>query len=207
MDFWTSYMIVMSISAVAMISPGPDFLIVLRNSLGLGRKHGIATAIGIGSGLSVHMAYCIMGIGLIISQSIMLFSAIKYIGALYLLWLGYKSIKSKGWAIDAMAAQNKKKSVGKAFAEGFITNAFNPKATMFFLALFTQVIAPETPLSWQFIYGLSIIVLASLWFSFISVVLTHAKLRAALAKFSKWIDRVTGVMLIGLGIKIFTEKV
>lgn len=86
----------MSISFVAMISPGPDFLIVLRNALGLGRKHGIATALGIGSGLSIHMAYCIMGIGLIISQSIMLFSAIKYIGAAYLLWLGYKSVKSKG---------------------------------------------------------------------------------------------------------------
>ncbi len=199
-------MIVMSISFVAMISPGPDFLIVLRNALGLGRKHGIATALGIGSGLSIHMAYCIMGIGLIISQSIMLFSAIKYIGAAYLLWLGYKSIKSKGWAIEAKSAQNKQKSVGKAFAEGFITNAFNPKATMFFLALFTQVIAPETPISWQFIYGISIIGLASMWFTVVSIVLTHAKLRAVLAKFSKWIDRVTGGMLIGLGIKIFTEK-
>ncbi|MAY99273.1 MAG: lysine transporter LysE [Micavibrio sp.] len=199
-------MIVMSISFVAMISPGPDFLIVLRNALGLGRKHGIATALGIGSGLSIHMAYCIMGIGLIISQSIVLFSAIKYIGAAYLLWLGYKSVKSKGWAIEAKSAQNKQKSIGKAFAEGFITNAFNPKATMFFLALFTQVIAPETPISWQFIYGLSIIGLASIWFTTVSVVLTQPKLRAVLAKFSKWIDRVTGVMLIGLGIKIFTEK-
>jgi RhtB (resistance to homoserine/threonine) family protein len=206
MDFVTSYLIVMSVSFVAMVSPGPDFLIVLRNALGLGRKHGIVTALGIGAGLSIHMAYCLMGIGLVISQSILLFSAIKYAGAAYLLWLGYKSIKSKGWSIDASAAKNKQKSLKKAFAEGFITNAFNPKATMFFLALFTQVIAPETPFSWQLIYSISIIIVAAIWFSTVSIVLTHTTLRAALARFSKWIDRVTGVMLIGLGLKIITEK-
>lgn len=207
MDFLTSYFIVISISVVAMISPGPDFLIVLKNALGLGRKHGVVTALGIGCGLSIHMSYCVFGIAVVISQSIMLFSAIKYLGAFYLLYLGYKSIKSKGWFIEAGDVQDKDKSLAKAFRQGFITNAFNPKATMFFLALFTQVIAPETPLSWQLIYGLTIIVIASVWFSIVAVVLTNPLLRQSLAKFSQWIDRVTGALLIGLGIKIFTEKV
>ncbi|MAS87078.1 MAG: amino acid transporter [Micavibrio sp.] len=206
MDFLANYLIIISISIVAMISPGPDLLIVLRNSLGLGRKHGIATALGIGSGLIIHVTYCVLGIAFIISQSIMMFSVIKYVGAAYLLWLGYKSLKSKGWAVDPEKAKNKQKTVFAAFREGFITNAFNPKATMFFLALFTQVVAPNTPMSWQLLYGVTIIALACIWFSIVSVVLTNPQLRSILSKFSVWIDRVTGVLLVGLGLKIITEK-
>lgn len=206
MDFLSAYLIVMSVSFIAMVSPGPDFLVVLKNSLGLGRKHGIVTAIGIGAGLLIHVTYCIFGIAVVISQSVMLFNIIKYAGALYLLWLGFKALKSKGWKIEASAAKNKEKTLWNVFAEGFITNALNPKATMFFLALFTQVIAPETPLSWQIVYGISIMTMATLWFSTVSLVLTNATLRQKLAKISLWIDRVTGVMLVALGVKIMAEK-
>lgn len=206
MEFWPSYLIVISISFIAMVSPGPDFLIVIRNALGLGRRHGIFTSIGIALGLMVHVAYSVFGIALIISQSILVFNIIKYLGAAYLLWLGYKSLKSKGWKMEAQAAQNKEKSVWKAFKEGFITNALNPKATMFFLALFTQVVAPETPFLWQLSYGITIIVMAGLWFSFVTLVLTNERIRKALSRASIWIDRITGLMLIGLGFKIITEK-
>lgn len=206
MDFLSTYLIILTATFIAMVSPGPDFLITMRNALGVGRMSGIATAIGIGCAIFVHVAYSVVGIAVLISQSILLFNIIKYCGAAYLIWVGIGAFRSKGWEMAVEKAKNKQKSLKKSFAEGFVTNVLNPKATLFFLALFTQVIAPETPLSWQLIYGTSIAVMVMGWFSTVSVLLTQSKIRAKLSAMSVWIDRVTGVMFIALGLKIATEK-
>jgi RhtB (resistance to homoserine/threonine) family protein len=206
MDFLSTYLIILSVTFIAMASPGPDFLITLRNALGVGRASGIATAIGIGCAIFVHVAYSVVGIAVLISQSIIIFNIIKYIGAAYLIYMGVMALRSKGWEMHVEKAKNKTKTLKRSFIEGFVTNVLNPKATLFFLALFTQVIKPETPLSWQLIYGTSIAIVVMAWFSIVSVTLTQAEIRAKLSKISIWIDRLTGVMLIGLGLKIATEK-
>ena len=206
MEFWALYFIILSATLVAMISPGPDFLITIRNALGIGRLAGVVTAIGIGLAIFIHVGYSIFGIALIISQSIILFNIIKYIGAVYLIYCGVMALKSKGWEMSAEKAKNKQKTLKRCFIEGFMTNALNPKATLFFLALFTQVLTPETPLSWQIIFGSSIAVMVGIWFSFVSVILTQAKIRQKLSRISIWIDRVTGAMFIALGLRIASEK-
>lgn len=206
MDFISTYIIILSVTFIAMASPGPDFLITMRNALGVGRESGIATAIGIGCAIFVHVAYSVLGIALIISQSIIIFNIIKYIGAAYLIYMGVMALRSKGWEMNVEKARNKTKTLTRSFVEGFVTNVLNPKATLFFLALFTQVIQPETPLSWQLIYGTSIAIMVMAWFSIVSVALTQAKIRAKLSAISIWIDRMTGAMFIGLGLKIATEK-
>jgi len=206
MDFISTYLIILSVTFIAMASPGPDFLVTMRNALGVGRASGVATAIGIGCAIFVHVAYSVVGIAVLISQSIIIFNIIKYIGAAYLIYMGAMALRSKGWEMQVEKAKNKTKTLKRSFVEGFVTNVLNPKATLFFLALFTQVISPETPLSWQLIYGTSIAIMVMGWFSIVSVTLTQAKIRAALSKISIWIDRVTGVMFIALGLKIAMEK-
>jgi RhtB (resistance to homoserine/threonine) family protein len=206
MDFISTYIIILTATFIAMVSPGPDFLITMRNALGVGRASGIATAIGIGCAIFVHVGYSVVGIAVLISQSILLFSIIKYLGAAYLIWMGIGALRSQGWEMAVEKAKNKHKSLKKSFTEGFVTNVLNPKATLFFLALFTQVIAPETPLSWQLIYGTSIALVVMAWFSTVSVLLTQPKIRAKLSAMSIWIDRVTGGLFIALGLKIATEK-
>lgn len=206
MDFISTYIIILTATFIAMVSPGPDFLITMRNALGVGRASGIATAIGIGCAIFVHVGYSVVGIAVLISQSILLFSIIKYCGAAYLIWMGIGALRSKGWEMAVEKAKNKHKSLKKSFVEGFVTNVLNPKATLFFLALFTQVIAPETPKSWMAIYGTSIALMVMIWFSIVSVLLTHATIRAKLSAMSVWIDRVTGGLFIALGLKIATEK-
>ena len=207
MEFFTTYLIIMTATFVALISPGPDFLITMRNALGVSRASGIATAIGVGAAIATHVAYSVFGIALLISQSILLFSIIKYLGAAYLLYCGVMAMRSKGWEMTAEKAINKTKSLKKSFIEGFVTNVLNPKATLFFLALFTQVLTPETPLSWQLAYGLSLMVMVAAWFSFVAVVLTHKKIRAKLSAVSIWIDRVTGGLFILLGLKVAFSKI
>jgi len=207
MDFISTYLIIMTATFVTMVSPGPDFLITLRNALGVGRASGIATAIGVGMGIFVHVAYSVLGIAVIISQSVILFNIIKYLGAAYLVWAGICALRSKGWSVDHVEkAKNNQKTKLKCFVEGFVTNVLNPKATLFFLALFTQVIKPETPLSWQITYGTSIAIMVMMWFSIVAVGLTHAKIRMKLSSMSIWIDRMTGGFFILLGLRIAAQK-
>jgi RhtB (resistance to homoserine/threonine) family protein len=209
MDFLSTYLIIMTATFVALISPGPDFLITMRNALGVGRASGIATAIGVGAAIATHVAYSAFGIALIISQSVMVFNIIKYLGAAYLIYCGVMALRSKGWDMAAAQAKakNKDKSLKRSFVEGFVTNVLNPKATLFFLALFTQVLTPDTPMSWQVIYGLSLMVMVAAWFSFVAVVLTHEKIRQKLSSVSIWIDRVTGGLFIALGLKVALSKI
>ena len=206
MDILTGSLIIFSLVLIAAVSPGPDLLIVLRNSLGAGRKSGIQTAFGIALGIYIHIGYSMLGIALIISQSILLFNIIKYAGAAYLLWLGYKALRSKGWKISSDPANNTSKTFWQSFSQGFITNALNPKATLFFLALFTQVLEPTTPLGVQFWYGTICALTAMAWFSCVAIALTHVKVRQKLASVSLWIDRATGLAFIALAARVATAK-
>src|SRR3989344_3197595 len=149
------------ISLLAAMSPGPDFVVVTKNSLLGSRRTGLFTAVGVGFGILLHVAYSLLGIGFVISQSILLFSIIKYIGALYLLYLGYKLLRAKKTVSSEIGVNDSKVAISAlgALREGFLTNALNPKATLFFLSIFTQVIGPETPLLLQATLGAEVAVI------------------------------------------------
>ena len=140
MEYLSEWLILVAVFGIAVISPGPDFIMAIRNSVIYSRKAGIFTALGFGLGVAVHVAYSIVGIAALIAQSVMAFTVIKYIGAAYLIYIGVKSLRSKGFqkTIDTHEKSDSKKDMSalEALRSGFITNLFNPKATMFFLALF-----------------------------------------------------------------------
>lgn len=201
---WLSFV---GIFSVAVISPGPDFVMTVRNSLSFSRAAGIYTALGLGLGIVVHVAYTLLGLTAIISKSILVYNAIKWAGAAYLIYIGYHAITSKGLDKKGFEESLKDKSSKvisnkQAFISGFMTNLLNPKTALFFLAVFSQVIGPETPLFWKLLSGASASVIITLWFSSVAIFLTGSTIRNIFLKFSKWIDRVCGVVLVGLGIKI-----
>lgn len=145
-EFWLNWILLASVFGVALISPGPDFVMAVRNSILYTRKTGIFTAAGFGLGVGVHIFYTLVGIAAVISQSIFLFSLIKYAGAAYLFYIGFKALRSKGFHASAAGASSKSQSLSpvQALWSGFLTNLLNPKATLFFLAVFTQFIGPHT---------------------------------------------------------------
>ncbi len=210
-EFWFQWILLVGIFSMALASPGPDFVIAVRNSIMHSRKIGVMTAIGFALGVLVHMAYTLMGFAVIISQSVVLFSIIKYLGAAYLFYVGLQALRSQGFEENQ---KNKKQgskaiklmSVKKALWNGFLTNVLNPKATMFFMAVFSQFISVDTPLSVQFFYASTCVVMTGLWFSFVAIILTNQRIKAKFLKFTKWIDRVCGILLIGLGIKLALTK-
>lgn len=192
---------------VALASPGPDFVMAVRNSVLYSRKAGIFTAIGFGLGVAIHVTYCLAGLAIVISQSVIVFNILKWIGAAYLFYVGYKAMKSRGFDAPVDAGQERPQMTPlKALKSGFITNLFNPKATLFFLALFTQILSPDIAFMAKAIYGVTCIVMTMLWFSIVATVLTTPKIRAAFLKMSKWIDRVCGTLFIGLGLKLALTK-
>jgi RhtB (resistance to homoserine/threonine) family protein len=195
------------IHLLAVISPGPDFIMISRNSLIYSWKVGLYSSIGLALGNLVHITYSLIGIGLIISKSILLFTIIKFFGAFYLIYIGYKCLKSKS---NQQQINNTKEryNIGKlaAIRMGFLTNVLNPKATLFFLSLFTQVIGINTPKITQILYGVEMSVMTFLWFAFVAYILSHNLIQTKFILIQHYLERAFGVILIGLGIKVMTSS-
>ena len=206
--YWAEFLTVALIHLLAVASPGPDFAVVVRESVAHGRKAGTYTAMGVGTAIFLHVGYSLLGIGLIISQSIVLFNALKWAAAGYLLYIGFKALRAKpASASDAPVnvAAGERTARG-AFTSGFITNGLNPKATLFFLSLFTVVINPHTPLWVQAGYGVYLAVATGLWFCLVARLFSQARVRAGFARMGHWFDRAMGGVLVALGLKLaFTE--
>jgi threonine/homoserine/homoserine lactone efflux protein len=145
----------------------------------------------------------LVGIGLIISKSIVLFSIIKLLGAGYLIYIGYRSLRSKPNKLSEEQL-SRKNELGKfaAIKMGFLTCALNPKVTLLFLGLFTQVINPDTPIAIQLLYGLEMIVMTFFWFSLVASVLSHQAVKARFNAMHHKVEKVFGIILIALGVKI-----
>ncbi|PIR21426.1 MAG: amino acid transporter [Deltaproteobacteria bacterium CG11_big_fil_rev_8_21_14_0_20_47_16] len=197
------FLTVATVHLLAVMSPGPDFVMISRNSLVYSRKTGICSAIGLGLGILVHITYCLLGIGLIISKSIVLFSIMKYLGAAYLLYIGWKSITSKSHhQQNHHEVRQPDPSTLSAIRMGFFTNVLNPKATLFFFALFTQVISAQTPITIQIIYGTYMAIATAVWFTIVALILSHHHIKQRFTRIQHHVERVLGVVLIALGIKV-----
>lgn len=188
---------------IALISPGPDFIVACRNSIQYFRKIGLWTAVGFGIGVCVHMSYAFFGLTWMISQSDILFTTMKYLGAVYLIYLGVSSLFLKNTKIDLKTDQRVSKIKWyTATKVGLLTNLLNPKASLFFLSLFTIVIGPEVNLTVMAILALILFSTTVLWFSLVAVFLTHQKMRYLFEENQKSINRLFGVILIIIGIRI-----
>ena len=198
---------ILLIHFLAVISPGPDFFMAIKNSLTYSRKIGIFTSVGFGLGIGVHVFYSIAGVALLISKSIVIFSTIKYLGVAYLLYVGVKSLLAKPTYLQIEKQKHKKEITPiKAIFQGFITNVLNPKATLFFLSLFTLVITPETSTETITIVSLAMIVNTILWFTFVSIFLTQKRIRKAYNQYQGYFSKFFGGVLIALGLKIAFSK-
>jgi RhtB (resistance to homoserine/threonine) family protein len=196
--------------ALAVISPGPDFAIVLRQSVVHGRRVALATSAGIGSGIVVHVLYSVLGLGLLLRTSPRVLEVIQIVGAAYLLWLGIQSLRARPRSDVAAEASPQVDASGvgvrRAFITGFLTNATNVKATWFFLSVFTVVVSPQTPRWLQGAYGAWMAVTTTLWFSLVSFGFSQPAVRRAFLRRGHWFDRAMGVVLIALAVRLALSR-
>jgi|TARA_R110000803_G_scaffold12322_2_gene35692 threonine/homoserine/homoserine lactone efflux protein len=215
------------ITVLAVISPGPDFAMVTRIALTRGRRAGVFCAIGIGSGVSVHLAYTLIGLGVLFASNIWVLNSLRYLGAAYLIWLGLsalwpdirkllghaKAANTMDVSANIAASQPAGTSApgtdqtrnGSAFWVGFACNALNPKTMLFIVSLFSQVISPDTPIIQEIGYGIYIAVCHMFWFGLVAVALTLPAVQARISAIKIWIERAVGLCLAGLGIKLLAS--
>ncbi len=206
--YFMQWIALAAVCLTAAVSPGPDFVLAVRNALIYSRRIGLYTAAGFGLSLLVHTTYTVLGFAALIAQSVFLFTLIKYAGAAYLFYLGVQALRSRGANAAQMdgtfARKDDRPQVTglAALRMGFLTNLLNPKASLFFLAVFSQIVRPDTPAFWLVLYGLTCAAIVAGWFSLVACVLTVPKTRNAFLKITKWIDKTCGVLLIGLSVKV-----
>ncbi|MBY4869293.1 LysE family translocator [Burkholderia sp. Bp9017] len=201
----TEWIVVVTITLLAVISPGPDFAMVTRNSLMLSRRAGLLTAWGIGLGVTIHVSYTLLGVGLLIRQSLLLFNAIKLVGAIYLIYLGAKMLAARP-AGSRPATHVAPLSDLAALRTGFLTNALNPKTTVFVVSLFMQAVRPDTPLLVQIGYGLFIALTHAGWFSLVAICFSAEAVRDRVLSLRHWIDRTFGILLVGFGVMLAVAR-
>ena len=203
-NYWPEFLSVALAHLLAVASPGPDFAIVLRQSITHGRRTALWTSIGIGTGILLHITYSLLGLGLLIRSSSFWFSGVKYAGAAYIAWLGIQALRAKprDTQSDQGDGPRKPPATHGAFLTGFLTNALNPKATLFFLSLYVMLVSPQTPRWVQAGYGLWMAAATMAWFCLVSVLFTKPEVRNKFLRHGHWIDRALGVVFLGFAAKL-----
>ena len=201
---------------LAVMSPGPDFAVVSRHAISFGRRCALFTSVGVGCAIMVHIGYTLVGIGLLISQTPWVFDIFKFVAAAYLCYIGWGALQSPKPAEseqhksheqqfaekDALAPSDR-----KSFVMGFMTNGLNPKATLFFLSLFTVIVAIDTPMEVKVFYGIYMSIATAAWFCFLSIILTLANVRGFFLLRGYLFDRIMGIILILLAIKLVFSSI
>ena len=203
-----NFYLFLTVSLLINLSPGPDMIYTAARSLSQGIKAGIFSALGIFVGCLFHTAAAVFGLSKIIEESVLLFSIIKYAGAAYLIYLGIRSIlggKKTKKEIDSLPILTSR----KIFFQGMLTNILNPKVAIFFLSFLPQFINPEST------YLKEQIAFLGLWFdvqgaaALMVVACAVGAFKNILQKkptFWNWQEKITGLILLGLGVKMFFTK-
>lgn len=194
------------ITILAVISPGPDFAMVTRNSYSYGRRSGLVSAVGVAFGVQLHVFYTVFGIAVVISHSPVLFLAMKFFGAAYLIYIGYKSLTNKS-RVTLDLSNRGQLSLWAAFRNGFLTNALNPKTMLFVVSSYTQVVKPGSPFGVDLAYGAFMSLAHLAWFSLVAIFFSSEVLRKAMLEKQRLVDRVIGTALISLGLSLMLTAV
>ncbi|WP_160107849.1 LysE family translocator [Pseudomonas izuensis] len=199
-NYLGEFLALATIHFLAVVAPGPDFAVTIRQSVRFGRWVGICTALGIGAGISVHVLYTLLGVGALMHATPWLLTVAKVIGGAYILYLGISLLRSKPKSVlegekDADEPVIEQ-TLLKAFSTGFLTNATNPKATLFFLAIFTTLISTTTPLEIQALYGIWMCFVNASWFVIVALFFSSSKVRLLFLRMGHWFERTMGVILI-----------
>lgn len=196
------------IAALLVMSPGPNGVLIAKTVPTSGKTAGFANVAGFVAAFYLHGALSVLGISLILVQSGQAFFIVKMLGAIYLCWIGLKALRDalSGMSrTQTIAPAKSQRTIKNAFVEGFLTNALNPKVSMFYLAAFPQFVSQtegvvSTSLLLIFIHSM----LNLVWFAAMVLLFSRLTKVAQSGSFQRWLKSVTGVVFIGFGLKLAT---
>ncbi|ALV49998.1 LysE family transporter [Streptomyces althioticus] len=197
----TEVLAVAVITVLAVIAPGADFAMVVRNSYLYGRRTGLLGAAGVAAGVLVHVTYTMLGVGLLIASSAFLFTVVKLTGAAYLVYIGVRTFRTRAEVTVDLEHRTGLTPLA-ALRTGFLTNVLNPKTTLFVVSTFAQVVDPGTPLLQQAGYGLFMSLAHLLWFGVVALFFSHDRMRGLMLRGQRVLNKVIGTALAGLGVSL-----
>jgi threonine/homoserine/homoserine lactone efflux protein len=185
---------------LAVMSPGPDFAMVTRQTLAYGRRAGVWTALGIASGLSFHIGWAMFGLGWMVERVPALLQVLRYGGAAFLLYMGVNALRAQPQALNETVGDTPALPASRSYAIGVATNLLNPKVMLFFVALCSAMITTGTPVMLRVALGAWMVMTTAAWFSLTAWSLGHPAIRRRLIGNAHWIDRGMGALLVALGL-------
>lgn len=197
----TSWLALAAICVMGAISPGPSLALIIRNTVQGGQGHGVVTALGHGLGVGIYALITAFGLSLLITQTPLLFNIIRYGGAAFLAWLGIKALLAKPASGGAEEESHGLKGRQGAF-EGFMVAFLNPQLAIFFIALFSQFVHADTGWREGIIMMLTAGGIDAVWYVLVALVLSRGPVLAWLKAKSFVIDKISGLVLLGLALKV-----
>jgi threonine/homoserine/homoserine lactone efflux protein len=188
------------VQLLAVISPGPSFLITARTAVAQSRTDGVKVALGLGAGTILWAAAALLGLNVLFRALPPLFIAMKVLGALFLLWIAFQIFRH---AADPIALDGpKSEAVANPFMKGFLTQISNPKVAVFFGSIFIAMLPADVPF-WMTLALVAIVTFNEVWwYSVVALFFGAGRVRKFYIGAKKWIDRVTGLFLGGLGLRL-----
>ncbi|MFH0255695.1 LysE family translocator [Vibrio rumoiensis] len=201
-----------SVHFIALMSPGPDFALIVQNTSHHGRKTGLTIAAGLSLGILIHSILSITGISYLVQQHPMFFSILQLLGGSYLLWLGFGALKSIYQHKRSDNQTERKpsrilKDQTKAFSKGLMTNLLNPKALVFFVSLMSSLVPATMSVAGKSAAVFILWSLALLWFSLLAWMLSTKTLQRKLEASAIYIDGICGIIFTLLGGVILTQAI
>lgn len=197
-----TWLSLVAICCLGAVSPGPSLAVVLRHTLCNGRIHGILVSITHALGLAVWAVLTIWGLAVLVTEIPVLYKLITYIGAVYLAWMGVKAIRSKGG--NHFRIDNTSAPLIEAARDGIMVSLLNPKLAIFFIALFSQFVTVDLTLADQLIMLGTVVSIDSFWYITVAIILSHSRIIDKLQRQSAMIDKISGIVLVGLALRVVT---
>lgn len=203
-------LVFIGVAAIVIVIPGPDTAVVTKNVLLHGRRAALGTSFGVSAGLSVWTLAAAVGVASLVRASAVAFTVLKLIGALYLVWLGLQAWRAVGHAAtgeqgSAATARPALSALG-GFRQGFLSDLANPKIGIFFTSLLPQFVAPGRPVLLPFMaLGAVFVLMTVLWLCAYCLIAARAAATLQRPRVKAAMDRVTGTVLIAIGLRVALE--
>lgn len=198
---------------LALVSPGPDFLLIVKSAVRNKKTQAIGVAVGIASANAIYIFLCIMGVGSILATSLIIMTALKILGGLFLIYVAYHALRSKKSDYSFISAESstdqggKLSSFKKEFLTGFISGISNPKNILFYLSLFSVVLTNNVGIAFKIGLGIWMTLAVFLWDTFIIYILSQKNIKAAFGKLAYYVDKIAGTILGIIGIKLVESAI
>lgn len=197
-----NWLSLIAVCALGAMSPGPSLAVVIKQALNGSRLHGIVTAWAHAIGIGVYAVLTVFGLAVLLTQNPRLFQFITWAGAAYLIWLGIKALQAGRYKADPALPIAPAGNLLSAARDGAMISLLNPKIALFFTALFSQFVSTDSSMAERFLMAFIAFMVDGLWYTVVALVLSQPLILKRFRANSHWVDRVCGVLFIGLAAKL-----